>query len=123
VVSTGLRRRLSSSNRVGIAISRGKISSLDATLLELLHTLRGSRSDSCSPCPAGFADEQTGPRPADGKVASILKLPLQADPGSEFIYSNPGRSRGERGGQLIAVGAANSDGDHCEHDTHPRQVA
>ena len=69
---------------------------------------------------AGFTDVQTGPRPADGKVASILKLPLQADPGSEFIYSNPGRSRGGWGGQLIAVGAANSDGDHCEHDTDPR---
>jgi hypothetical protein len=24
-----------------------------------------------------------------------------------------------RAGGLIAVGAANSDGDHCEHDTHP----
>jgi len=68
---------------------------------------------------AGFTDEQTSPRPADGEVASILKLPLQADPRSEFVYSNPGRSRGGRGGQLIAVGAANSDGDHCEHDTHP----
>jgi CubicO group peptidase (beta-lactamase class C family) len=28
---------------------------------------------------AGFTDEQTGSRPANGKVASILKLPLQAD--------------------------------------------
>jgi hypothetical protein len=64
---------------------------------------------------AGFTDEQTGPRLADGKVASILKLPLQADPGWEFIYSQSGTfPRGGRGGQLIAVGAANSDGDHCE---------
>jgi hypothetical protein len=46
---------------------------------------------------AGFTDEQTGPRLADGKVASILKLPLQADPGWEFIHSNPGRSLAEGG--------------------------
>jgi hypothetical protein len=109
--------------RIGRASRSVRERSAHPTLPELLHTLRGSRCVSCSPCPAGFTDQQTGPRPADGQGPSILKLPLQPDPGSEFIYSNPGCSRGERAGQLIAVGAANSDGDHCEPDTHPRQVA
>ena len=86
------------STLVGIAIAEGKISSLDATLPELLPdhaaqmsadqrsiTLRQLLSMS-----AGISDEHDGPMSRDGKVASILELPLQADPGTQFNYSDPG---------------------------------
>jgi CubicO group peptidase (beta-lactamase class C family) len=86
------------STLVGIAIAEGKISSLDATLPELLPdhaaqmsadqrriTLRQLLSMS-----AGISDEHNGPVPRDGKVASILELPLQAASGTQFIYSDPG---------------------------------
>ena len=39
---------------------------------------------------AGFSDEIGGPQLSDAKVASILKLPLEATPGTRFIYSDPG---------------------------------
>jgi CubicO group peptidase (beta-lactamase class C family) len=86
------------STPVGIAIAEGKISSLDATLPELLPdnaaqmspdqrsiTLRQVLTMS-----AGFSDEIGGPQLRDAKVASILKLPLEATPGTRFIYSDPG---------------------------------
>jgi CubicO group peptidase (beta-lactamase class C family) len=86
------------STLVGIAIAEGKISSLDATLPELLPdnaaqmspdqrsiTLRQVLTMS-----AGFSDEIGGPQLRDAKVASILKLPLEATPGTRFIYSDPG---------------------------------
>jgi CubicO group peptidase (beta-lactamase class C family) len=39
---------------------------------------------------AGFSDEVGGPQLRDAKVASILELPLEATPGTRFIYSDPG---------------------------------
>jgi hypothetical protein len=38
---------------------------------------------------AGFSDGHGNRSPNDGKVASILNLPLQAAPGTQFIYSDP----------------------------------
>ena len=55
----------------------GKISSPDPSRTPA-HTARITLRQLLS-MSAGFTDEQTGSRPANGKVASILKLPLQAD--------------------------------------------
>jgi CubicO group peptidase (beta-lactamase class C family) len=86
------------STLVGIAIAEGKISSLDATLPELLPdhaatmtvdqrsvTLRQLLTMS-----GRFSDGHGDRSPSDGKVASILKLPLQATPGTQHIHSDPG---------------------------------
>jgi CubicO group peptidase (beta-lactamase class C family) len=83
---------------VGIAITEGKINSLDATLPELLpdHAARMSPDQrsitlrQLLTMSAGFSDEIGGPQLSDAKVASILKLPLEATPGTRFIYSDPG---------------------------------
>lgn len=86
------------STLVGIAIAEGKISSLDATLPELLpdHAAKMSPDQrsitlrQLLTMSAGFSDEMGGPQLSDAKVASILKLPLEATPGTRFIYSDPG---------------------------------
>jgi CubicO group peptidase (beta-lactamase class C family) len=86
------------STLVGIAIAEGKISSLDATLPELLpdHAAKMSADQrsitlrQLLTMSAGVSDNRSGPRLSDGTVASILKLPLQAIPGTQFIYSDPG---------------------------------
>jgi CubicO group peptidase (beta-lactamase class C family) len=85
------------STLVGIAIAEGKISSLDATLPELLPdhaatmtvdqrsvTLRQLLTMS------GRFSDGHGDRSPSRKVASILKLPLQATPGTQHIHSDPG---------------------------------
>jgi len=86
------------STLVGIAIAEGKISSLDATLPELLpdHAAKMSPDQrsitlrQLLTMSAGFSDEVGGPQLRDAKVASILELPLEATPGTRFIYSDPG---------------------------------
>ena len=86
------------STLVGIAIAEGKISSLDATLPELLpdnaaqmsHDQRSITLRQLLTMSAGFSDEMGGPQLSDAKVASILKLPLEVTPGTRFIYSDPG---------------------------------
>jgi CubicO group peptidase (beta-lactamase class C family) len=76
------------STLVGIAIAEGKISSLDATLPELLpdHAAKMSPDQrsitlrQLLTMSAGFSDEMGGPQLRDAKVASILELPLEATP-------------------------------------------
>jgi Beta-lactamase len=77
---------------------RYRVGSLDATLPELLPdhaatmtvdqrsvTLRQLLTMS-----GRFSDGHGDRSPSDGKVASILKLPLQATPGTQHIHSDPG---------------------------------
>ena len=86
------------STLVGIAIAEGKIRSLDATLPELLrdHAAKMSAEQrsitlrQLLTMSAGISDGHGTRSPADGKVASILKLPLQSTPGTQHIYSDPG---------------------------------
>jgi CubicO group peptidase (beta-lactamase class C family) len=86
------------STLVGIAIAEGKIRSLNATLPELLpeHAAKMSADQrsitlrQLLTMSAGISDGQGTRSPADGKIASILDLPLQASPGTQHIYSDPG---------------------------------
>jgi CubicO group peptidase (beta-lactamase class C family) len=99
------------STLVGIAIAEGKIRSLDATLPELLpdHVAEMSADQRSATLrhlltmSAGISDGHGSRSPADGKVASILKLPLQATPGTQHIYSDPGA-------QLVSAVVAEATG-------------
>ena len=82
---------------IGIAIADGKISGTDATLAELLpdhrssmtEVQRGITLEQLLTMSGGLADDEQLDRSTfEDSTATILKLPLQATPGREFVYSN-----------------------------------